>query len=258
MQLVTWYLFIAAHAVLAACLVALVHQQRSKEYPIFSGYMVCELVSFLIAFTLVHLFWHSLASRSTYLWTAVYASVITTAVEVAMLYELSDKLILSRSLLGATLRPLLRWSGAVLLLIAAAVSGFVAHPGMGRVFNVFETLNFASHLIVFGILFVLLVYSQALQVPWRSLSAGIALGLGISSSVEMSASALVSAFGAKTLIPADFISVTALLLCSSVWLVYILMPDRSVPRSGKRLGKSEVEFWENELQRMVDRRILGD
>jgi hypothetical protein len=252
-QLVSWYLFIAAHAVLAACLVAFVRRQRWKEYPIFLGFVVCELVSFLVAFTLAHLQWHSLVSRPTYLWTAVYASVISTAVEVAVLYELADKLILSRSLLGATLRPLLRWSGAVLFLIAAAVSVFVADPGLERIVNVFETLNFASHLIVFGILFVLLVYSHALQVPWRSLSAGIALGLAISSGVEMSLSALVSAFGAKSLIPADFISMSALLLCSTVWLIYILLPDRSVPRSGKRLVKSELEFWEHELQRMVRR-----
>jgi len=252
-QLVSWYLVIAAHAVLAACLVGFVRRQRWKEYPIFLAYVVCELITFLVAYTLVHLFWRSQVSQLTYQWTVVYASVISTAVEVAVLYELADKLILSRSLLGATLRPLLRWSGAVLLLIAASVSVFVAHPGLDRVVNVFETLNFASHLIVFGILFVLLVYSHALQVPWRSLSAGIALGLGISSGVEMSSSALVSAFGAKTLIPADFISIAALLLCSTVWLVYILLPDRSVPRSGKRLVKSELEFWENELQRMVHR-----
>ena len=252
MQLVSWYLFITAHAVLAACLVAFVRRQRPKDYPIFLGYVVCELVNFLVADTLVHLMWHSLVSPNTYQWTVV-ASVISSAVEVAVLYELADKLILSRSLLGATLRPLLRWSVAVLLLIATAVSVFVAHPGLARVANVYETLNFGSHLIVFGIIFVLLVYSHALQVPWRSLSAGIALGLAISSGVEMSAAALVSAFGAKGLIPADFINMLGLLLCYTVWLVYILLPDRSVPRSGKRLEKSELEFWENELQRMVRR-----
>ena len=253
MQLVSWYLFIGAHVVLGACLVAFVCRQRWKEYPIFLAYTVCELLSFLLGYALAHLMWHSLISQPTYQWAVVYAGVISTAVEVAVLYELADKLILSRSLLGPSLRPLLRWSGAVLLLIAASVSVFVAHPGLYRVVNIFETLNFASHLIVFGILLVLLVYSHALQVPWRSLSAGIALGLGISSGVQMSSSALVSAFGAKTLIPADFISLSALLLCATVWLVYILLPDRPVVVSGIRLGKSEIEFWDHELQRMVQR-----
>lgn len=251
MQLVSWYLFIAAHAVLAACLVAFVLRQRWKEYPIFLTYVVCGLVSFLVADTLVHLFWRSLVSQATYQWIVV-ASVISTAVELAVMYELADKLILSRSMLGTTLRPLLRWSGAVLLLIAAAVSGFVASPGLNRITNVFETLNFASHLIVFGILFVLLAYSHALQVPWRSLSAGIALGLGISSGAEMATSALVSAFGARTVIPMDFIRMSAMLLCYTVWLVYILLPDRSFV-SGIRLRKSEIEAWDHELQRMVQR-----
>lgn len=252
MQLLGWYLFIAAQVVIAACLVAFVRKPRWKQYPIFLAYLVFELVSFLVAYTLAHLLWRSLISTASYQWTDVYANVISTAIELAVLYELSDKLILSRSLLGATLRPLLRWSGAVLLLIAAAVSVFVANRGLNHVENVFETLNFASHLIVFGILFVLLVFSHALQVPWRSLSAGIALGIGISSGVEMASSALVSAFGANSLIPADLLTMSALLLCATIWLVYILLPDRTVV-SNIRLGKSEIEFWDHELQRMVER-----
>ena len=250
MQLVTWYVFIAAHAIVVACLVALVRQRRWRDYPIFLAYLVCEVITFLVAYTLAHLIWRSLASEATYRWAAVYASVISTAVELAVLYELADKLILSRSSLGRTLRPLLRWSCAVLLLIASAISAFVTQPGLDRVLNVFEVLNFASHVVVFGILFVLLVFSHALQVPWRSLSAGIALGVGIYCGVEVGASALFSAFGQKSLIPADFIRESGLLLGATVWLVYILLPDRIASR-GNRLGKSEIEFWEHELGRMV-------
>ena len=250
MQLFSWYLFLAANALFAACLVALLCQPKRKQYPIFLAYLVCELVGFLVAETIIHLVWRSRVSPGTYQWTAV-ATVITTAVELAVLYELADKLILSRSVLGTTLRPLLRWSGAVLLLIAAAVSASLAKPGLVRVVNAFEMLNFASHLIVFGILFVLLVFSHALQVPWRSLSAGIALGLGISSGGEMASSGLFSAYGAKSLLLGDIIRESAFLLCGAVWLVYILLPDRSVLWPGNRLGKSEIEFWDHELGRMV-------
>lgn len=253
MQLLSWHLFIAAHVVLAAGLVAFILRQRWKQYPIFLAYAASELVSFLVAYTLNGLLARSLISPATYQWGSVYATVISAAVELAVLYELADKLILSRSLLGATLRPLLRWSGAALVLIAAAVSVFVAHPGLDRLVNVFETLNFASHLIIVGILFVLLVFSHALQVPWRSLSAGLALGFAITSGVQMASSALVAAVGPKSLIPVDLICMSAFLLCTTVWLVYILLPDRSVVMSSIRLGKSEIEFWDHELQRMVER-----
>jgi hypothetical protein len=246
-------LFIAAHVILAACTVVFVRQQRWKEYPIFLAYAVCELVSFLVAYTLDCLLLRSLVSLATYQWTLVYADLIRTAVELAVLYELADKLILSRSLLGATLRPLLRWSGAVLLLIAAAVSVWFARPGLERAVNVFEILNFASHLIVVGMLLVLLLFSHALQVPWRSLSAGLALGFGITSGMEMASSALVTAFGTKSLIPVDVIRMSAVLICATVWLLYVLLPDRSVALCDITLGKSEMEFWDHELQRMVQR-----
>ena len=252
-QLIDWYMFIAAHVVLAACVVVLLRKQSWKQYPVFFAYVILQLVSFLVAYTLDHLLLRSLISGTTYRWVSVYADVISTAVELAVLYEIANKLILSRSVLGATLRPLLRWSGAVLLLIAAAVSVFVANPGLDRVLNVFEMLNFASHLITVGILFVLLVFSHALQVPWRSLSAGLALGFGIASGSEMASSALVSALGPRSLLPADVIRVSAWLLSTTVWLVYILLPDRAVALSLIRLGKSEIEFWDHELQRMVER-----
>ena len=253
MQLLAWYLFIAAHVILAACLVAFVCRHRWQQYPIFFAYAVCELVIFLVTYTLGCLLLRSLVSSATYQWAVVYGDVIRTSVELAVLYELADKLILSRSLLRATLRRLLRWSGAVLLLIAAALSALLAHPGMDRALNVFEMLNFASHLIVVGILLVLLLFSHALQVPWRSLSAGLALGFGITSGLEMASSALVSIFGAKSLIPVDVIRMSAFLICATVWLVYVLLPDRSLAVSGPRLEKSEIEFWDHELQRMVQR-----
>ena len=252
MQLLAWYLFIAAHVILAACVVAFVRQQRWKQYPIFFAYAVCELVSFLVAYTLGCLLLRSLVSSDTYQWAVVFAEVLSTAVQLAVLYELADQLILSRSLLRATLRSLLRWSGAVLLLIAAALTALLAHPGMDRAVSVFEMLNFASNLIVVGILFVLLLFSHALQVPWRSLSAGLALGFGITSGLEMASSALVSVLGGKSLIPVDVIRMSAFLICAAVWLVYVLLPDLSLV-SGIRLEKSEMEFWDHELQRMVQR-----
>jgi len=252
-QLLAWYLFIAAHVVLAACVVALLLKQSWKQYPVFLAYAVSELVSFLVAYTLEGLLSRSLISLATYRWASVYANLITTAIELAVLYELAHKLILSRSVLGATLRSLLRWSGAVLLLIAAVVSVFIANPGLDRVENVVQMLNFASHLITVGILFVLLVFSHALQVPWRSLSAGLALGFGINSGTGLASSALVAALGPKSLIPVDVVETSALLLSTTVWLVYVLLPDRSVVLPGIRLGKSEIEFWDHELQRMVER-----
>jgi hypothetical protein len=252
-QPVALYLCVAGHVLLAACLVVFLRRQRWKEYPIFLAYAVFELVSFLVGYALIQLAQRSLVSSDTYHWTLSYFDVVRTAVELAVLYELADRIILSRSLLRATLRSLLRWSGAVLLLIAAGVSALLAPPSVTPAVRVFEVLNFASHLIVIGILFVLLLFSHALQVPWRSLSAGLALGFGITSGIEMTSSALVSALGAKSLIPMDVIRMSALLICATVWLVYVLLPDRSVVVSGMRLGKSEMEFWDHELQRMVRR-----
>jgi hypothetical protein len=253
MQLLAWYLFIAAHLGLGVFAVGLIRLRRWREYPIFLAYVGCELASFLIVYVLDHLLLRSIVSTAAYQWTLLVSDMVCTALEVGVLYELADRLILSRSTVGRTLRPLLRWSGAILLLIAAAVSALLAHPGLQRAENAFEALNFASHLIVIGILFVLLAFSQALQVPWRSLAVGVAMGFGIDAGIEMLSSAGVAALGVNSLILMDVFRMSALLICVLVWFAYVLLPHRSTAFSTITLGQSEMEFWDQELQRMVRR-----
>ena len=251
MQLVSWYLFIAAHATLLVCLVGLLRLRGRPRYRAFITYVVVQLVQFATTYVLYRLFLRSLVSYVTYHWESVAGDTVSAILTLIVLYELADQLVLSRSILVRPLRSVLRWSGAVLILIAAAVSGAIAHPGITRVTNVFATLKFSSNLIVLGLLLVLLVFSRALQVPWRSLPAGIALGFGINASAEMAASFLMSAFGSPSYLTMDLVRMAALLGCVSVWTIYVFLPERATPRAG--LQRKELEFWDQEMQRMVHR-----
>lgn len=253
MQLLSWYFYIASNLVVAACLLGLFHRRRSADYPFFLSYLVLQLVSFLVAYTLDRLILRSPDWLVQYRWAVIISLVASAAIEICVLYELADRLILSRSSLGETLRPLLQWSGGILLMVSSAASAILLPAGLNRLVRIFEILNFSCHFIVLGMLFVLLVFSEALQVPWRSLPAGIALGFGISSSIEIASSALVSAIGSKSLLPIDLIRMCAFLACALVWLAYVFLPDRSLSAAGPGIGKPEMELWDQELQRMVRR-----
>jgi hypothetical protein len=252
-QLLSWHFYIASNVLLAVCLLGLFRRRGWGKYPLFLSYLVLQLTSFLVAFTLDRLILRSPDWQVQYRWAVIISLVASAALEICVLYELSERLILSRSPLGATLRPVLQWSGAVLLLVSAATSAILVPAGLNRVLKIFEILNFSSHLIVLGMLFVLLLFSEALQVPWRSLPAGIALGFGIDASIEIASSAVVSAIGSKSLLPTDLIRMSALMACALVWVVYVFVPDRPLWASGRLIGKTEMELWDQELQRMVGR-----
>lgn len=252
MQLFSWYLFVAANFVLVACLWGLLRSRSWKQYPILFSYIAFQLTGFLIVFFLDRLLLRSLIHVATYRWIMAAITGAQTILELGVLYELAVKLILSRPFLTATLRSLVRWSGAALILAASVASAWLAKPAFERVVGVFESVNFASNLIVIGLLFVLLLFSRALQVPWRSLPAGVALGFGIMATAEMASAALVSTLGTESLVSMDAIRMSAFFMCVLIWLFYIFLPDRSVAPS-ITLAQSEMEFWDHQLQRMVRR-----
>lgn len=222
------------------------------RFPLFSAYVAVGIAEFLLTLTLHHLLLVSAVTLQTYRWLTIGVTLVSAVLALLVLFELAEELLLRRSSLAQTLRPILRWAGAALLLIASAVSAWVAEPGIQRVMNVFDTLNFSANLIVLGLLLVLLVFSRALQVPWGSLPAGIALGFGVTASAELAATATMAAFGASSYITTDVVRMSAFMVCTLVWLVYAFLPE-NMPSINVSLNPAQLESWDRDLQRMVQR-----
>lgn len=246
------YLWIVPHVLLALCLVGLLRNQRYKEFPIFFTYIVFEEMLFSTLVVIYFLLLRSSASLVTYRWVLVSGIAIAAILQLATLYETANVLILNRWYLAQTLRPLLKWTAVVLILGASAVSALFSQNGMQRVMNVFEVLNFCSAVINLGLLVVLLLFTRALHVSWKSLPAGVVLGFGISSSVEMIASTLISVGGASY-INIDYLRMAAFHACVLVWLVYTLRPERKLEFAEPGFKKSDLEAWNQDLRRMVER-----
>lgn len=253
MHFLRLYLWIAPHVLLAVSFVGLLRRGVRTRHPIFTAYIGFLIALFLTLITIGFLALHSLCSITSYGWVLVVGTGISTLLELGVLYELANELLLSRSFLSGIFRPLLRWTAAILLLVAAIVSASFSQPGMERVMSAFQTLDFSSSLIKVGLLLVLVLFTSVLDISWRSLSAGIALGFGISATAEMAASALLSALGKSGYITIDAIRMSAFHVCVLVWLIYIFLPEKPRTLTGESLSASEMEFWDQELQRLVRR-----
>jgi len=252
MVFLQFYLWIAPHLLLALCLLGLLRNRRYKEFPIFFTYTIFEEALFSVLLVVYFLALRSMASLPTYRWILVTKIAIAAILQLASLYETANVLFLNRWYLTHTLRPLLRWAAVLLILSASAVSALFSQNGMQRVMNVFEVLNFSSSVINLGLLVVLLLFTRVLHVSWKSLPAGVVLGFGISSGAETIASILISVNRASY-INIDYLRMAAFHACVLVWLVYTLRPERKLELAEPGFKKSDLEAWNQDLQRMMQR-----
>ncbi len=248
------YLDIAPHLLLIVALVVFLSRGLRRQLPFFFALMVFHLVYF-VAGALAYAYALSDPKRLTqfYQWVIVTGLVAGAIFELGVLYELSNQLLLSRFKFWKNFRTFLRWTAAGLLLLASIISAVLARGEMAKVMAVFQALNFSSNLVEIGLLLALLLFARVLGISWRSLPAGIALGLGISACAEMSASALISQLGNKPYVTVDFIRMAAYHVSVLVWLIYLVLPDRRKPFVGPGLKMSDLEVHLRDIERMVRR-----
>jgi hypothetical protein len=245
-----YYLWIAPHILLGILLVCLLRRGLLRQLPIFFGYLVFELVQFIVLFAI---FLHSPFPEAIYKWSLVIGAGISSILELGVIYELANELLISRSSLASILRPVLQVILALLLLGAAIGSGAFSGISVQRVTNIFEMVDFSANLIEAGLVFALFVFARAAQVSWHSWVRGVALGFGVSASIDLVSAALRAEWGKSAFIVADLTQMAGFHVCVVIWLVFMFLADRTQPFPDGTLKISDLELWDQELQRMVQR-----
>jgi hypothetical protein len=246
----SYYFWIAPHILLGIFLVCLFGRGLQWRLPIFLGYVVFELVQFIVLFTI---FLHSPFQADIYKWTLVVGEGIGSILVLGVIYELANELLLSRSTAGLVLRRALQATLALLLLGAAIGSGAFSGISVQRVVNIFEMVNFSSNLIQAGMVLTLFMFARALRISWHSWVAGVALGFGVSASIDLVSAALRAEWGARAFVAVDLTQMASFHVCVVIWLVYLFLADRTPPFPDGKLKISDLELWDQELQRMVQR-----
>lgn len=246
------YLWIASNLLLWLCLVFFVYRRHQERYPILAAYFAIESFLFLPTAATNVLFSRHLMSLNTFQWGAVIGTGISSILELAVLYELANTLVLSRTSLTPILQGLLRWCAAILLLAATVVSALLGQPGLHRVMAAFQTLDFSSNVIEIGLLIVMLLFTRALRVSWGSLPAGIVLGFAVSASTEIACAALLSVLDRHQYTQIDSLRLLGFHICVVIWLVYILLPQDSAATYTGNVKIADLELWNEEMQNIRD------
>ena len=104
-----------------------------------------------------------------------------------------------------------------------------------------------------GLLLALLLFSRFMGLSWRRSAFGIALGLGILTSVDLATSALRAEFTSAA--SREFLNLLVTgtaFVCVSIWIGYLLVPELK-PATPTVVPHDEVETWNRELQHLVSR-----
>jgi hypothetical protein len=253
MRSLLWYLWIAPYAVLAIVLTVFLRRGLKKQLPFFFSYIVFLIFYCLasVAADRVVVFYHTHPSY-IYRWVLVCGLGISALLSFGVIYELVNQTILYRSALAQSLRPVLRGSAAVLVLLTAAATGrMAASGGIAGVLKIFQLLDFSSSVLQVGLLFVLFLFSRVLRISWSSFPVGIALGLGISGCAELSATGLLSALPPGYYPMIDVLRLGAFHVCVLVWLGYLIFPEQGPKFNGTPPQESDLDSWNQELQKMV-------
>lgn len=244
-----YYLWIVPHLLLGTILIACLRRAFHRLLPVFFTFAAFEVFQFLVLFTVARFL--TPASIKAYMWLLTVGTIIDSLLKLGVVYELANKLTSSRPVLSGISRTVFKWALAALLLTAAISAGSLHKVSRENVVNGFQTLDFASNLILAGMLVVLLMFSRALRISWRSWPTGVALGFGVSACFNLASAALRSGLGRSAFIAVDVTQMGAFHVSAIIWLIYVLLPERPPMFQGPGLRQNDIEFWDQELQRMT-------
>lgn len=240
-----YYLWLAPYTVCGAALLVCIRKGIWRRYPAFTALLSYYFVVDLPGTLILAFFFR----QSIYRWFLVVDSVATFLLQLAVVLELSRELLLPR-LLNRRLPPLPRWTAAALLLTAAGLAAVIPPTAQEHASNLWHVLSFGLNLILVGFLIAISLFSRLLGVSWSALPAGIVLGFGVIAATEMAASPLMAYMGRATYIHFDILRMVAFNICTVIWLIYVLLPDRPKPsRIGVQMPELERQL--QELQKII-------
>lgn len=245
-----WYLWVVPHLLLAGVLVLLVRRGLYKQFPIFFAYIACEILQFLVLFTIAEA---PSTSGLQYGIAYCFGLALSTALQFGIIYEICSHLFRNYSVLSHFGKPLFRWITVVLLLTGLVLAVHSGGHDPLRMLSILHVLDRAASISQCGLLLGMFLLSAYLGLSWRSYVFGIALGLGIYASVELAASAIRAETGVAYTRPLDYFTMATYHACVLIWAFYLWAPERSSQYAMKALPEADLESWNQELQRLLNR-----
>jgi len=217
-----------------------------RRFPLFGAYSIFALAG-SVAMYLLHEF-H--APYLLYFYTYWIREGIAVLLGLAVVYEIFKNLFIPYPALRRLAKLVFQWAVMVLVLMGLVVvyaQSATTQSSLARVVMVIEE---ATRIIEVGLLMFLFLFSTAFGLHWRQYVFGIALGLGIFTTVELVGVTMRIYWGAAADHIFAMVRTIAFTLSLMLWVGYLLVPEletveTEVPHRG------QLEQWNRALTEFI-------
>lgn len=249
-KLLPVFLFVSPHVLLGVLAVVLYKRRLYREFPCFCAYVLYEIAKFGPMFVLYSV--QGVASKQ-YMYAYCATLLLSIVLRFGVIDEISGDLFRESQFLKVAARRSLQCVAGLLLGIGVLLAVYAPSDNSfnSRLLADILVVNRGAAMIQCGLLLSLLLFSRFLGVSWRRPAFGIALGLGILTSVDLGAYALRIEFASEP--GKEFLNLLitgTYLVCVLTWIGYLLAPEGE-PASLAIVPHEEVEIWNKELQHLV-------
>ena len=215
-------LWITASLLCAAEVLILWLRGRIGHLPIFSFYLGFSALTNPVGL--------AIRSPAVFEWFVFSVSILGFVLELAVIYELANRVFLDHSALGKTFRAAPRWSAAALFLLVTVIGALLPQHARSLALQAYSTLSLSLNLMDLALLVALLVVTRLLALSWCTLAAGAALGIAITDSGCAAGAILLAQLGHPRYF-IDFIRVGSFDVAGLVWLLSVCRPEIRWDRS---------------------------
>jgi hypothetical protein len=246
-KVLSLFLWITPHALLGVLAVILCKRRLYREFPVFFAYVFYEIAEFILLFALY--FIPGAGKQYAYAYCATL--LVSIALRFGVIDEVSKDLFRESPFLKVAARRSLQCVTGLLLVVGVLLAVYAPGGNSAKWYAGVFVINRGAAMVQCGLLLALLFFSGFLGLSWRRSAFGIALGLGILTSVDLAFSALRAEFASE--VGAEFLDLLitgTYLVCVLIWIGYSLAPEVELA-SPTDVPHDEVETWNRELQQLL-------
>jgi hypothetical protein len=246
-KVLSLFLWITPHVLLGVLAVVLCKRRLYREFPVFFAYVFYEIAEFILLFALYSI----PGAGKQYAYAYCATLLLSVALRFGVIDEVSKDLFRESQFLKVSARRSLRCVTGLLLVMGVLLAVYAPGENSAKWIAGVSVVNRGAAMVQCGLLLSLLLFSRFLGLSWRRPAFGIALGLGVLTSVDLAMFALRTAFASWVAVEFFNLLITgAYLVCVSIWIGYLLAPELE-PASLTVVSRDEVETWNRELQHFL-------
>ena len=252
------YLYVAPHVLLIPLAIVMFRKGLHRQFPIFFSYLCYEFLQSCV--------FYPIYSRLMILpmWLYLDLDMFFRAGDIVfhfgILQELFESPVKHNDSLRQTSSRILKWVTVALVVIASAFIGFLYYTQSHLLppsYASIEALNIAQCFL----LVLVFLWHRFLGLRMSTFAFGIALGLGLTASLDPLFHAWKDSMSMEKAFIPDFLMMATYHCSVLIWLYYALASDKDTLRSGKGTprsgsgGGSLIEMRESavEMERLVRR-----